>query len=147
MTFSELNKVRELKKEIEVEQKKLKALKIVIGALPHKYGQSEEGGVAEGTGKSPFESFTIQIADTEKKIEKLQQELTQAVPRLTEKIQNEVANTDEQTLLIYRYVACKFFRDIGFLMGYSERRVYQVHEQILKRLQSISVDYSRQSVL
>ena len=143
MTLSELNEVRNLKKRLEGEQKKLNALKIVVGAFPHKYGQSEEGGAGSGgTPKSAFESYVVQIADTEKNIEKLQNELTQAVPRLTEKIQNEVANTDEQTLLIYRYVACKFFRDIGFLMGYSERRVYQVHEQILKRFQSIAVHFS-----
>ena len=135
MTLSELNEVRNLKKRLEGEQKKLNALKIVVGAFPHKYGQSEEGGAGSGgTPKSAFESYVVQIADTEKNIEKLQNELTQAVPRLTEKIQNEVANTDEQTLLIYRYVACKFFRDIGFLMGYSEARVYSLHREILKKL-------------
>ena len=135
MTLSELNEVRNLKKRLDGEQKKLNALKIVVGAFPHKYGQSEEGGAGSGgTPKSAFESYVVQIADTEKNIEKLQNELTQAVPRLTEKIQNEVANTDEQTLLIYRYVACKFFRDIGFLMGYSEARVYSLHREILKKL-------------
>ena len=135
MTLSELNEVRNLKKRLEGEQKKLNALKIVVGAFPHKYGQSEEGGAGSGgTPKSAFESYVVQIADTEKNIEKLQNELTQAVPRLTEKIQNEVANTDEQTLLIYRYVACKFFRDIGFLMGYSEQHIYFLHNKILKNL-------------
>ena len=134
MTLSELNEVRNLKKRLEGEQKKLNALKIVVGAFPHKYGQSEEGGAGSGgTPKSAFEGYVVQIADTEKNIEKLQNELTQAVPRLTEKIQAEFSDTAEQTLLIYRYVACKFFRDIGFLMGYSENWIYWKHNQILKK--------------
>ena len=141
MTLKELNEVRNLKKQLEGEQKKLNALKIVVGAFPHKYGQSEEGGAGSGgTPKSAFESYVVQIADTEKNIEKLQQELTQAVPRLTEKIQTEFIDSAEQTLLIYRYVACKFFRDIGFLMGYSERRVYKIHEQVIKKCSQVQLN-------
>ena len=137
MTLKELNEVRNLKKQLEGEQKKLNALKIVVGAFPHKYGQSEEGGAGSGgTPKSAFESYVVQIADTEKNIEKLQQELTQAVPRLTEKIQTEIIDSAEQTLLIYRYVACKFFRDIGFLMGYSEQHIYFLHNKVLKKFKS-----------
>ena len=134
MTFEELNIVRKLKKQIADETKKLQALKIVIGAFPHKYGKQNQGGSSGGVAKSDFESFVVQIADTEKKIENLQTELTDAVPRLTKKIQSEITDTAEQTLLIYRYVACKFFRDIGFLMGYSEAHVYFRHREILKNL-------------
>lgn len=134
MTLNELYAVRNLKKRLEGEQKKLNALKIVVGAFPHKYGQSDEGAGSGGTPKSAFESYVVQIADTEKNIEKLQNELTQAVPRLTEKIQTEIIDSAEQTLLIYRYVACKFFRDIGFLMGYSEQHIYFLHNKILKNL-------------
>lgn len=73
MTLNELNEVRILKKRLEGEQKKLNALKIVVGAFPHKYGQSEEGGAGSGgTPKSAFEGYVVQIADTEKNIEKLQ---------------------------------------------------------------------------
>lgn len=111
MTLSELYAVRNLKKRLEDEQKKLNALKIVVGAFPHKYGQSDEGAGSGGTPKSTFESYVVQIADTEKKIEKLQNELTDAVLRLTEKIQAEMTDTAEQTLLIYRYVACKFLQN------------------------------------
>ncbi len=134
MTFKELNEVRSLKKQIESEQKKLKALKIVVGAFPHKYGKSDSGGSSGGVAKSAFESFVVQIADTESRIEKMQGELTKAVSRLTEKIQAEVEGKAEQTLLIYRYVACEYFRDIGFLMGYSEAHVYFLHREILRNL-------------
>ena len=142
MTFAELNEVRRLKKKLADENKKLVALKIVIGAFPHKYGKSDGGGSGTVATKSAFESFIVQIADCEKEIESLQAQLNDAVPRLTKKIQDEISDSAEQTLLIYRYVACKYFRDIGFLMGYSERRVYQLHEQIVKRFQSIAVDFS-----
>ena len=133
MTFAELNEVRCLKKKIADENKKLKALKIVIGSVPHKYGKSDEGGSGTAATKSAFESFIVQIADCEKKIESLQAQLTDAVPRLTKKIQDEVSDSAEQSLLIYRYVACEYFRDIGFLMGYSENWIYWKHNKILKK--------------
>ena len=126
MTFEELNEVRNLKKHLSLENKKLEALKVVIGAFPHKYSASGEGKSA-GLAKSTFENFSVQLVDVEKRIEKIQEQLTEAVP---------------QTLLIYRYVACKFFRDIGYLMGYSESRVYQLHSKILKKVQSSIVKYS-----
>lgn len=134
MTFDELNIVRKLKKEIEEESKKLSALKLVIGAFPHKYCKSEEKIIKSGMGKSDFENYVINTTDTEKKIEELQNRLSEEVPKLTEKIQKEVKECADQTLLIYRYVACEYFRDIGFLMGYSEAHVYFKHRQILKKL-------------
>ena len=141
MTFEELNEVRNLKKHLSLENKKLEALKVVIGAFPHKYSASGEGKSA-GLAKSTFENFSVQLIDVEKRIEKIQEQLTEAVPRLTNKIQATFTNATEQTLLIYRYVACKFFRDIGYLMGYSESRVYQLHSKILKKVQSSIVKYS-----
>ena len=134
MTFEELNIVRTLKKQIAAENKKLKALKIVIGAYPHKYGKSNESGVASGgLAKSDFENLAVQIVDAETQLEKFKTQLTEAVPRLTKQIQEEIKDDDGQALLIYRYVACEYFRNIGFLMGYSENWVYWKHNQILKK--------------
>ena len=134
MTVEELNIVRKLKKQIADETKKLQALKIVIGAFPHKYGKQNQGGSSGGVAKSDFESFVVQIADAEKKIENLQAELTDAVPRLTKKIQENFSDFAEQTLLIYRYVACKSFKEISFLLGYSEQWIYKKHKELLKSL-------------
>ena len=140
MTFEELNIVRKLKNQIADENRKLQALKIVIGAFPHKYGKSENNVSSAGVAKSDFENFSIQIADTEKKIENLQVKLCEEIPKLTEKIQKNFSDRNVQTLLIYRYVACEYFRDISFLMGYSENWIYWKHNQILKSLESIKVD-------
>ena len=134
MTFEELNIVRKLKKKIADEQKKLNALKIVIESFPHKYGKSESGeGNASKVPTSPFEIFLMQRLDCEEKIEVLQMQLRDEVPKLTKKIQENFSDSTEQTLLIYRYVACKFFKEISFLMGYSEQWTYKKHREILKK--------------
>ena len=140
MTFEELNIVRKLKNQIADENRKLRALKIVIGAFPHKYGKSANNVSSAGVAKSDFENFSIQIADTEKKIENLQVKLDEEILKLTEKIRKNFPDGDAQKLLIYRYVFCKYFHDISFLMGYSETWAYWKHNQILKSLESIKAD-------
>ena len=135
MTFEELNEVRKLKKQIAEEDKKLRALKIVIGAFPHKYGVDNCGGGNSGNNsKSMFENFTIQIIDCEKKIEKLQLQLLDEIPRLTKKIQENFTEPLTQSILLYRYVACKYFKEISFLIGYSEQWLFKRHKEILKNL-------------
>ena len=138
MTFEELNSVRKMKKQIAEENKKLKAIEIVIESFPHKYGKSEGGGQTSKIPTSPFEIFLMQKCDCEEKIEKLQTQLREEVPRLTKKIQENFTDSTEQTLLLYRYVACKFFKEISFLLGYSESKIYKMHKQILKN----TVEYS-----
>ena len=134
MTFEELNVVRKLKKRIADESKKLKALQIVIGAFPHKYGKSEGGGSSGNAAKSQFEGFVIEEQECEENIKRLQVQLREEVPKLTTKIQKNFFDSTEQTLLLYRYVACKFFKEISFLMGYSEQWIYKKHKAILKSL-------------
>ncbi len=70
MTFEELNVVRKLKKSIADEDKKLKALQIVIAALPHKYGKVEGGGSSGNNAKSPFESFVVEAQECEENIKR-----------------------------------------------------------------------------
>ena len=137
MTLEELNVVRKLKKKITDEAKKLKALETVIESFPHKYG-NEEGGKSGGVAKSAFEFFVITLIDCETKIENLQSQLQEEAQKLTKKIQAEFEVTDEQILLIYRYVACKSFHEVSRLMHYSLRMVYKVHERIIKNVQSSS---------
>lgn len=134
MTFEELNEGLNIQKQISDEKKKLKALRIVLASLPHKYGKSEEGGsTSGGLAKSAFESFVVQIADTEKRIEKLQDKFSGIKVDLDAKIKKEILNVDEQNLMIYRYVACKNFGEIKALMNYSDRRIYQLHNRILQK--------------
>lgn len=132
MTFEELNEVRKLKRQIADENKKLKALEIVIKSFPHKYCK-DGGGNRQSVPTSPFEIFLMQKCDCEEKIEMLQSQLRLAVPKLTKKIQENFSDSAEQTLLIYRYVACKFFKEISFLLGYSEQWIYKKHKEILRK--------------
>ena len=134
MTFEELNLVRKIKKQIADENKKLKALELVIESFPHRYGKSQSGGSSGGVAKSAFEIFLIESTDCASRIENLQMQLREEVPKLTMKIQKNFSDSTEQTLLIYRYIACKFFKEISFLMGYSEQWIYKKHKELLKKL-------------
>ena len=132
MTWQELNEVRTLRKRISIEQKNLKALRDSATSINSNVFGADN--IKSQNHKSRVEILTALIVDTEKEIEILQKRLVDAVPTLTEKLQATLSDRTEQTLMIYRYVACKFFRDIGFEMGYSENWVYWKHRQILKKI-------------
>lgn len=132
MTFTELNEVRTLKKQIAAEKQKITALRDSINSVTSKLEPTPKGTTTE----SRIEVLAVLIVDTEAKINRLQARLQQAVPELTEKILAEKLDSAEQTLLINRYIACKYFRDIGFLMGYSENWIYWKHNQILKKIRA-----------
>lgn len=131
MTYNELNEIRILRKKIASEQIKLKALKDCAesaGTLKLSHNK-----VSTKNTVSRVEVLTVLMIDIENEINNLQRRLVETIPVLTAKIQSEVKDTTEQALLIYRYISCEYFRDIGFLMGYSENWVYWKHKQILKK--------------
>lgn len=135
MTFEELNSVRKLKKQLADETEKLKVLDIVIESFPHKYGKANGGGGNSAkVPTSPFEGFATLKVDTEEKIENLQKQLRETIPKLTALIQENFSDSTEQSLLIYRYVACKRFKEISYLLGYSEQWIYKKHRELLKKL-------------
>lgn len=132
MTYEELNAVRKLKKKIAEGQIRLKALKnCAESAATSKLSHDK---VNNKNTASKVEVLAVMIADLETEITEMQKKLVETIPTLTAKIQSEISDNAEQTLLLYRYVACKYFRDIGFLMGYSENWVYWKHNQILKKI-------------
>ena len=147
MTYSELNEVRTLKSRIMKCKQKLQALRDCIKPAGVKYtretilkddGKKESYTCLDVSPKSHktesvTETLAIMISDTEKELTELQKRLVIAIPALTKKIQAEITDNTEQTLMIYRYIACEYFRDIGFKMGYSENWVYWKHNQILKK--------------
>lgn len=130
MTFAELNEVRTLKKQIAVAGQKFQALLDSVESITTKLEPTPKAATTE----SRVEVLTTLIVDTDAEINRLQARLQIAVPELTKKILAEVKDSDEQTLLIYRYVACKYFRDIGFVMGHSENWIYWKHNKILKKI-------------
>lgn len=130
MTFADLNEVRSLKKQIAAAKQKVAALRDSVESITPKLEPTPKIRAT----KSRIEMLTALIVDTDAEINILQTRLQRAVPELTEKILAENLDNVEHTLLIYRYVACKYFRDIGFLMGFSENWVYWRHNQILKKI-------------
>ena len=150
MTYEELNEVRTLKQKITKSKEKIKALEELIHPSSIKYTRGyaydDKGKLLEsytcldvqpkGTNTtSPTEILAVMLADEKKELAALQGRLKVAIPELTAKILETFKDSTEQTLMIYRYVACEYFRDIGFKMGYSERRVYQLHDRLVKRFQ------------
>lgn len=132
MTWQELNEVRTLRKRIATEQSNLKSLRASATSITsNNFGADN---IKSQNHKSRVEILTALIVDTEKEIEELQKRLVDAVPTLTAKLQSNLSDKTEQTLMIYRYVVGKYFRDIGFEMGYSENWVYWKHKQILKKI-------------
>ena len=138
MTFDELNVVRVLKSKIQTEKNYLLALRDCAESMT-----GEIDGLPKGNFATPkIESLTAAIIESEGKLTALQTELNLAIPALINKIQSEIKNEQIQKLLIYRFVMCKYFREIARLMCYSERRIYQMYKNTLKKFQSISVDFS-----
>ncbi len=139
MTKEELNEVRRLKKQIAATQSKLSALRECVESTTTKYTREKNYTALDVSpkGKNPDSKIEVLIAlivDTESEINNLQARLIEAVSELTTKIQAEIKDSTEQTLIIYRYVACKYFRDIGYLMGYSENWIYWKHNLILRNI-------------
>lgn len=144
MTWQELNEVRTLKKRITQVQQKLKALRDCIRPATVKYTRETNNKGESYTAldvmpknkntNSQTETLAVMLTDSEKELSALQKRLTETIPALTKKIQAELTDNIEQTLMIYRYVACEYFRDIGFKMGYSEQHIYYLHNRILQKL-------------
>lgn len=144
MTWQELNEVRTLKKRITQVNQKLKALRDCIRPATVKYTRETSSKGESYTAldvmpkskntTSQTEMLAVMITDSEKELSALQKRLTETIPALTKKIQAEVTDNIEQTLMIYRYVACEYFRDIGFKMGYSEQHIYYLHNRTLQNL-------------
>lgn len=151
MTFEELNEVRNLKHKITQTTRRIKALEDCIKPAGVKFTR---GYNYDDTGKllgsfscldampkcknptSPTEILAVMLTDEKNSLTALQDRLEAAIPELTEKILQNFSDETDQTLLIYRYVACEYFRDIGFKMGYSEQHIYHLHNRIVKKLKS-----------
>lgn len=130
MTYEELNIVRNLKKKLDAEKQKLSALRESIAPATPKLNDTPRGTNTA----APTEKLAMMITDTERRIAKLNIRIELESFKLTDKIQAEVQDTKEQTLLIHRYINCKRFREIGAAMGFSETYVYFKHRRILKRI-------------
>ena len=123
MTWAELNEVRDLKKAIEDIEKELERLHFSESLnIPKLDGMPKSTSL-----NSIVERTAIRVADTEKRLEKLKNLHKDAVPRLERKINDAIEDSTARTLFIFRYVDCMYFREIGFILGYSEAHIYYLH--------------------
>lgn len=140
MTFEELNSVRRLRKKLGDAQQKLQALALSMDSITPQFTRGEDGYTcfdtspkAKSTTSRP-ENITVLLSEAELRVARIQSELDKEIISLTDKIQREVTDENDQALILHRYVGGKYFRDIGFLMGISEAHVYFTHRRVLKRL-------------
>lgn len=130
MTSDELNEVRNLGTVIKEAEKELEIWRRAAAIkTPELDGLPKSHSV-----DSRVERIAIKITDAENALKRLNAELEVAKARLEKKICAEVQDATARALLIFRYVDCMYFRDIGFLMGYSEAHVYYLHRNICENL-------------
>lgn len=143
MTLEELKRVRVLRKQLEEKPEILAALRDSAERTTTAYKRdrigkqsftaldlSPHGNFAE----SRIERLIPGIIDGEKELAELQDEFEKAVTELTKNIQSEFSNPTEQTLMLYRYVACRSFKEISNILRYSYRYVYSLHDKAMKKI-------------
>ncbi len=135
MTSDELNEVRNIRAALSDAEKVLEVWRRAEALkIPTRDGLPKSHSV-----DSRVERLAVKVTDAERRVEDLKKQLAEAIPRLEEKICAAVQDSAERILLIFRYVDGMYFRDIGFLMGYSEAHVYYLHRIACEKL---IVDYS-----
>lgn len=140
VTFEELNIVRRLRKKLDDEQQKLKALTLCADSITPQFTRGNDGCTCLDTSPkakvltSRPENIAVLLTEAESRIADTQTRIAAESLLLTDKIQREAKNDKDSALLIHRYVNCRHFRDIGILMGFSEAHVYFTHRNILRYL-------------
>lgn len=139
MTVTELNSVRDLRQRIREQERRLRALRLsvenltpILDGMPHSRSPT-----------SRVEKITVKILEAERELELLRAECANAAEVLTEKISAANLESQEQTILIMRYVACMNFRDIEFELGLSDARIFFLHRNSLRK---IKADFSKATV-
>ena len=124
MTWAELNEARSLRKEIGKMETELSALRHLYGVkVPVKDGLPKSASI-----DSQVERLAIKIVDLEREISELKSKLVdEVIPRLEQRIWQEVEDGIARTIYYLRYVDGMRFREIGFTTGYSEAHVYYLH--------------------
>ena len=145
MTFEELNVIRELNKRLVAEKQKLQGFQYLISSITPQFSRTTyrkdkkeisytclDVSPKNSNTDSKVELIASLIVDTEKIISDIESQIENETPLLIKKIQGEVQDQPIQSILLYRYVFLKSFREIGFMLHYSERFIYKEHKRFLK---------------
>ena len=130
MTEKELNSVRVLHEQIQAVEKQLSTLRKHAEDITPKL----DGLPHATTIQSKVENLALKIVERCKELEALHEQIIAATADLTQKICDKIKNPQERTVIIFRYISCMTFRDIGFEMGKSDARVFQLHHDALEKI-------------
>ena len=131
MTEQELNRVRELNAQIREIEVHLTTLR----NRAHDITPKLDGMPHASTIRSQVESLALKIVEESLKLDELHARIVSEAANLTREICQLVSDPQERTVMILRYVSCMRFRDIGFQMNKSDRKVFALHHDALKNLQ------------
>jgi DNA-directed RNA polymerase specialized sigma subunit len=98
----------------------------LTGAAPQTYGVR----VQNSGGKDRMAAVMAKIIDTENLIDENIDYLVDLKSSVLQTI-GRIENGDERNILLARYLNCKKWETIAEEMGYSARRVYQIHGSAL----------------
>lgn len=130
MTQAELNKVRNLRDEVDAEKQRLATLRLavqnlspVLDGMPHTPTQS-----------SRVEKLAVLILDSEHDLDELLVCFEDACVELSRKLKTAPLDPIEHKILVLRYVACMSFTEIEDAVNLSEARVFYWHRQAVQKL-------------
>lgn len=122
-------------RKIKLDTEKLEAARSALYGRTVRYDRDGSKPVPHGNGTENAILRALELEERlNKEIDQLtekRQEIEQAVSAVPDEVQREV--------LTRRYLLYQKFSDIAFEMGYTERRIFQIHGEALK---NISVNFS-----
>lgn len=120
----ELSAVQDIRRVIEREQARLKALKSAVSAVvPERDGLPRAKALT-----SNVEGLAVQIITIQDRIAELKAALVDAATELTGEIFRRVSGGAAE-VLVRRYVMGNRFRDIAMAMNYSESQIFSLHRR------------------
>lgn len=130
MTERELNSVRDLHKQIRELENHLATLHKRIEDITPK----NDGMPHATTIQSKVEKLALEIVEACRERDSLDEQILAATAQLTPKICQAVTDPQERTVVLLRYISCMHFRDIAFQLKFSDRKVYALHGDALKKI-------------
>lgn len=130
MTEQDLNRVRDLNKKIRDLEKLLATLRSrAEDIVPAREGLPKPTDI-----QSKVENLALKIVEKTIELESLHEQILSATATLTEAICLRISDPNQRAVSLLRYVHCLHFRDIGFQLGYSDRKVFQLHHDALEKI-------------
>ena len=130
MTEQDLNRIRDLSKRIRDLEKLLATLR----SRAEDISPARDGLPKPTDIQSKVENLALKIVEKSIELDSLHEEILNATIVLTEAICLHISDPVQRAVMLLRYVHCMRFRDIGFQLGYSDRKVFALHHDALEKI-------------